>query len=279
MWAVEIQTLRASKVKAVSAMLFELGAVGVQEDWMPGTAPAPRQPWDDGPLPPTPDTRLLIGWFDERLETAVGERLTPWLTEHTQVVWRLEPEVDYEAQSQAAFPPIQVGSLCIAPPWSAKPGDLIVEPGSGFGTGDHPTTRQALLLFQRLEGPVGRCLDVGCGSGILALAAAREGWIVHGTDIDDAALANAAKNAAANDLQATFDRTVPADLEPAPLVFANLHAELLVGFADALTQLTTGDLLLAGILADREPLVRAAFTLPLVDRLVDGEWIALHYRR
>lgn len=278
MWRVELQNLKRSKAKAASAALFGAGAVGVQEDWMPGTAPAPRQPWDDGPPAPQPERMLLIAWFDERSDDAVTRVAKPWIGPSVDVVWSEEPEVDWEAESQAAFPPIQVGTLRIAPPWHAQPGDLVIEPGSGFGTGDHPTTRQALLLFQTLEG-TGHALDIGCGSGVLALAAARAGWTVHGTDIDDAALENARQNAERNGLSGTFDRTEPHELVPAPLVFANLHAELLVRFADDLARLTGRDLLLAGILASKEDAVRARFDLPLHARLQDGEWVALHYRR
>lgn len=276
-WALEVQSLRRSRVKAASGALFALGAMGVQEDWMPGTAPPPRQPWDTGPPAPRPDRVLLRAWFEEPERSAILGGLTPWLDDRTEIVWREEPEVDWEAESQASFPPIQVGSLRIAPPWSAEPGDLVIEPGSGFGTGDHPTTRQALLLFQQLDMPATTALDIGCGSGILALAAARAGWTVHGTDIEEPALANARRNAEMNGLVATFDTAQPHALAPADLVFANLHAELLVRFADDLHRLARGPLILAGILADKETAVRAAFRRPLVDRLQDGEWVALRY--
>jgi ribosomal protein L11 methyltransferase len=279
MWAVEISDLRASRVKVVSAALFGAGAVGVQEDWMPGTAPPPRQPWDTGPPAPLPPTRRLIAWFDDERRDVVDEALAAWTGGNVTVHWRIEPERDWEAESRAAFPPIDVGDIRISPPWAAGPDDLIIDPGSGFGTGDHPTTRQALLLYQALDRTPTTALDVGCGSGILALAAARDGWTVHGTDIDDAALANARRNAELNGLTARFDRTTPDALEPADLVFANLHAELLVGFAADLQRLTRGDLLLAGILEDRRAAVEAAFTLPLVEARVDGPWVALHYRR
>lgn len=278
-WVVEVLDLKASRAKAVSAALFAMGSLGTQEDWMPGTAPAPRQPWDTAPPPPPPARILLRAWFDDRPEAAVSEGLAHWAEHFGSLAWSEEPEVDWEAESRAAFPPIQVGTLRIAPPWHAEPDDLVIEPGSGFGTGDHPTTRQALLLFQQIEAEPTIALDVGCGSGILALAAAREGWAVHGTDIDEAALDNARKNAEANGLVATFDTRQPHELEPAPLVFANLHAELLVRFADDLARLAERHLVVAGILAEKEPMVRDALKLPVAERLADGDWVALLYAR
>jgi ribosomal protein L11 methyltransferase len=122
---------------------------------------------------------------------------------------------------------------------------------------------------------------VGCGSGVLALAAAKLGLEARGTDVDEPSVRDAARNARANGLVATFDSTPVHELdEPADLVLANLHAELIVRLAPELIRLTGHWLVLAGVLADREPLVKRALApLELVHREQDGEWVSLRYRR
>lgn len=281
--AFEVRGLLRSTIDAASGACWSSGAVGVQEGWLEGQAPPPQQPWDRGPSPPLPDRAVLTAWFDDGVNRAtVLAAVRPWLDAHTSVSWRLEPDVDWEAQSRASFTPIQVGSFVVAPPWDAPPGALIVDPGAGFGTGDHPTTRQALLLFDEAHpagSRVGSALDIGCGSGVLALAANRRGWSAHGTDIDPAAIANAEHNNRLNGLSATFDLRRADQLGQAELVFANLHAELLVELASDLLRLARQELILAGILAAREPAVRAALPWPVAERRVDGEWVALRLLR
>ena len=79
--------------------------------------------------------------------------------------------------------------LAISPPWLAQDGDIVLEPGIAFGTGEHPTTYACMKALAQWisENPSlqnQRCLDVGCGSGILALAAAKLGMFVDGIDIE-----------------------------------------------------------------------------------------------
>lgn len=283
MFALDIRGIRTGNTGAVSGALFAMGAVGTQESWLEGTQPPPRQPWDTGPAPAPPSRQVLTAWFEEVDRAEVVRALAPWLDEQVELVWRVEEERDWEAESRAGFAPIIAGRFVIAPPWDAPPGAIIVEPGAGFGTGDHPTTRQALQLLDDLSGnpAIRTALDIGCGSGVLALAAASRDLRAHGIDIDEAAVANARNNAALNGLaaMATFDTRTPTELQPADLVLANLHAELIVRFSQELERLTRHRLVLAGILADREPMVRDALGLREARRLVDGEWVALELRR
>lgn len=217
-----------------------------------------------------------MGWFEEPDRASVVTALTRWLDAQTSLSWEEEPEIDWVQRYEDSLERVELPGVTLAPPHLAQPGDLIIEPGAGFGTGEHPTTRQLLTWLPAVSGRT--LLDIGSGSGILALAAARRGFDVHGTEIEEPARRNAAHNAALNGLHATFDDRQPDALEPVDVVLANLHAELLVRFADDLRRLARHDLLCAGILADREPLVHAAFAgLPLRERAVDGEWIALWF--
>ncbi|MEQ1505454.1 MAG: 50S ribosomal protein L11 methyltransferase [Myxococcota bacterium] len=273
-----------------SERLFAAGATGLQEDWLPGEAPAPRQPWDVGPAPPEPDRLVLRAWFDDPDRVAIERAVR---TFGATATWVDVVDTDWDAVWRAQFHPSEVGpGLIVAPPWDAPPGALVIEPGQGFGTGAHPTTLQALRALLALAGGHRTALDVGCGSGILALAAARLGLDAVGIDVEPAAIRDADRNAAANGLIAAFsttriDEVVPLDrsgLVPGrfDLVLANLHAELVIALADQLDRVTGQTLILAGILADREAQVRAALdprSLTLVHRDQDGEWVALGYRR
>ena len=98
---------------------------------------------------------------------------------------------------------VRVGALWVGPPWEQPPGDavaVLVDPGRAFGTGAHATTRLCLELLQLL--PRGGLVDVGCGSGVLAIAAAKLGFApVIGLDNDPAAVESTAENARRNEVQ------------------------------------------------------------------------------
>ena len=178
--------------------------------------------------------------------------------------------------------------LVVRPPWEAvtpAPGQkvLTLDPGIAFGTGQHPTTRACLDAIDALaaENADRTFLDVGCGSGILSIAAALEGFRdVHGFDNDPDAVRNANENAEANGLGALFsdgDLSVPGTAAPADVVAANVLAPVLVRFAREVGALVNpgGRLILSGILDEQYEEVRAAYAalgfMELSNRLI-GEW-------
>lgn len=193
---------------------------------------------------------------------------------------------DWAARSQAALKAVQVGSLIVAPPWDV-PGDgagttIIILPSTGFGTGHHATTRLCLAALPRLE-PAGRSvIDVGTGSGVLAIAAAKLGASrAVGIDNDQDAIDNALDNRALN---ATADVEFRcAGLEessadgPFDIVLANLTGGVLIRLAQELTALggVGGRLILSGLREEEEADVRAAFGRPLVEREAEDGWICL----
>lgn len=101
--------------------------------------------------------------------------------------------------------PALVAGIWIGPPWETPPADrpaVVIDPGRAFGTGAHPTTRLTLELLLGLEGPRGSLLDVGCGSGVLAIAGARAGFSpVIAVDVDPVAVEVTRDNAAANGVE------------------------------------------------------------------------------
>ncbi|MEP7208013.1 MAG: 50S ribosomal protein L11 methyltransferase [Casimicrobiaceae bacterium] len=180
------------------------------------------------------------------------------------------PDQDWVRATQAQFTPIHVeGTLWIVPSW-AEPVDphainLVLDPGLAFGTGSHSTTRLCLrwLLAARLAGRT--VLDYGCGSGILAIAAARLGAAaLTGIDIDPQAVLTSRANAARNGVRDATFATPDALPEGATfdVVVANILANPLVLLAPALARRVRpgGALLLSGVLAGQATDVVAAYT-------------------
>jgi ribosomal protein L11 methyltransferase len=180
--------------------------------------------------------------------------------------------------------------------------DVVVDPGHAFGTGAHPTTRLCLELLCELE-PGGELVDLGTGSGVLAIAAAKLGWgPIRGYDHEPAAIEAAAANAAANGVDLYLERMNLRDQLPplAPTVVANMTAPILKAVA---TQLDAGGegvrrslpktatedplpapqtLVCSGLLPPEVDDVSAAFGFSGLlehDRRQDGDWAALFLRR
>jgi ribosomal protein L11 methyltransferase len=211
-----------------------------------------------------------------------------------ELTTRLVHEADWAEAWKAHFPVLRVGRrLVIKPTWRrhrAAPDDVVLalDPGMAFGTGLHPTTRlclaalEALADRRALDG--GRVLDVGCGSGILAIAAAKLGAsTVLGVDTDPIAVEATTANAERNGLaerQSARDGSLPTGAWPFDLILANLIASVLVTLAPLVRdELRAGGTVLAsGIFVDREADVRAAFEaegLAVTARTTEGEWVAL----
>lgn len=270
----------------VSSTMFGLGAAGVAEEGDRGIEPLTRQTWDCGPPEPPPGTVRLRAWFespDANVRAAAEACLPPAV----EARWENVPDEDWSTAWRVNFPVFRVGRLVVAPPWEQVPGSLILEPGQGFGTGQHATTRlvlERLVALLDLEGDAtlrSRVLDVGCGSGILSLAAAHLGADAYGIDHDPVAVEDARSQAVRNDLNVPFDTTPLADVPGRwTIVLANLFADTIVELADSLIAKTEKHLILGGILADRERRVREVFDPRLgpPDRSQDGEWVCLHYR-
>jgi ribosomal protein L11 methyltransferase len=169
----------------------------------------------------------------------------------------------------------------IHPAWTdpppVEPGDLVVEidPGRVFGHGGHPTTR--LLLEDLAERLVGgeRVLDVGCGSGVLSVAAALLGaGEVVGIDIDPDAVTVTHENAARNGVEVTVSTTPLHEIDGRyDLVLANIGADVLIDLAPEL-QRVGGTLLLSGVLAERAGEVAASYAGTATVRELDG-WVAI----
>ena len=189
---------------------------------------------------------------------------------------------DWERRWRDWHRPIDAGPLRIRPPWApARPGalDVVIDPGQAFGTGSHPSTRLALELLLDLP-PQGALADWGCGSGVLAVAAARLGFDpVHACDVDERSLEATNTAAAANRVAIAVTR-IDLRQQPgpsAPTVVANLVRRLLLAVA-AVMELSPERLIASGLQPEEVDELAAAFARhglgPAARRDGDG-WSAI----
>jgi ribosomal protein L11 methyltransferase len=288
--------VRREDAEVALAELLELAPSGVEElevgEWVEyAVYGAP------GELPELPDLRAAVGGRLVEVRTSElpddwGER---WKSFHRPVVIEV-PAGGPDAVSAG------VPALRVRPPWEASAGlpdteEIVIDPGQAFGTGAHHTTRMCLELLLELalsepgRGPV---VDVGCGSGVLAIAAARLGYApVLGLDHEAESVQAAAENAAVNGVGEgvevrRFDlrrEPLPASDGPAstpgPIVLANLVRPLLLDLAESMgnSRHTPAHLIASGLLREEADEVAAAFhtRLGLTERArrQGGEWAAV----
>ena len=263
---------RDADAERVLAELLELAPGGVEEEqgdgWVELAIYGPP-----GEVPELPELDAAVGGIP--IEVSTTEIPDDWADR-----WR-----DFHE-------PVMVGDrLCVRPSWetgSAPEGavDVVIDPGQAFGTGAHATTHLCLQLLIALadsgaaEGPL---VDLGTGSGVLAIAAAKLGWApVSGCDSEAAAVEAAASNAAANGVEIAFER-VNLRTEPVPVratTVANLTAPLL---GDVARRLASADdrpttLVCSGLLATEADEVEAAFAplgLQPAERRFSGDWAGI----
>jgi ribosomal protein L11 methyltransferase len=219
-----------------------------------------------GELPALPDLRAAAG--GALVEVSTSEVADDWADR-----WR------------AFHRPLTVaGRVHVRPPWAPPPPgglvDVVIDPGRAFGTGAHATTKLSLELLVARR-PSGALVDVGCGSGVLAIAAAKLGFApVTALDHDPLAVQAIADNARANGVELEVRRSdLRADPLPAvPNVLANLLRPLLLVLADRLPHPPPRTLIASGLLAGEADEIAAAFAargLGERDRRVEGDWAAL----
>jgi ribosomal protein L11 methyltransferase len=194
---------------------------------------------------------------------------------------------DWLEEWKKNWQPVEVGRFIVAPPWSEIDDRhdrcvIRIEPGMAFGTGTHETTRLCLAAMQSyFEG--GSFLDVGTGTGILAIAAAAcaPGVHVEAFDIDEDAIQIARENAAANGVAERISfhaGSIDEQTSSADFICANLTAEVIAKLLPTLVALSCGRLVLSGILETQtDEIVERLAQLAITDVEIrrDGEWVAI----
>jgi ribosomal protein L11 methyltransferase len=261
--------VRREQAELVLAELLELAPGGVEES-EDGDVVEYAVYGAPGELPELPDLRAAAGGALVEVTTT-------------------EVPDDWDERWKAFHRPVEVGDLLVRPPWAPQREglrDVVIDPAQAFGTGAHPTTRLCLELLLELE-PGGALVDVGCGSGVLAIAAARLGWApVLGIDHERESVQATLDNAAANGVTVharRHDLLRDGPVPGAPTVLANLLRPLLVRVAqDGFEGDAPAALVASGLLAHEGDEVGAAFArhgLREVERRAGGEWVALLLRR
>ncbi|MEA2196814.1 MAG: ribosomal protein methyltransferase [Solirubrobacteraceae bacterium] len=256
--------VRREEAELVLAELLELAPGGVEEVDL-GDAIEYAVYGAPGELPALPDLRAAAG-------AALVDVSTSVVADDWAERWR-----------EFHRPLVLDGAITVRPPWEAAgttPIDVVIDPGQAFGTGAHASTRLCLELMRerRAEGGL---LDLGCGSGVLAIVAARLGWApVVAVDYDtasvDAARANARVNGVEVDVRRLDLRTDP--LPEAPTIVANLLSPLLIAGASRIAAAPVREVIASGILEPEADEVARAFAaqgLRETGRRLLAEWAAL----
>ena len=227
-------------------------------------------------------------WKVRRVKEAIGRLRAFGLGPLGKVEVRRIVDEDWLESWKARSTPIRVGPFIVRPSWSEASDDgieLVLDPGMAFGTGLHPTTRQCLEAVGELSLAGRTVLDVGTGSGILAVAAAKRGAArVVGVDTDPRAVRAAAENARRNAVRVEVGEGSAAQVEGTfDAVLANLVADVLVSMAaDLRARLAAGGTLVcAGIVQEKEERVAAALAaagLRVVGRDQREDWVRLEVR-
>lgn len=240
---VSVRVVPAHDRDSALAALFAAGAQGVHED---GVALVTH-------FPPEADVQGVaasVREADPGADVTVGQT----------------PDIDWSEAWRFLLKTQEVGALRIAPPWLAADLDsattIVVDPGMAFGTGDHPTTRSVVRLMQRLPVRDARVADLGAGSAVLSIAAAKLGARnVAAVEIDPDAIGNAIENVGRNGVSDTV-HVMQGDaklllplIAPVDIILANIlasvHVDLLQVMKDSLT--SDGHAVLSGILSAEQP--------------------------
>ena len=265
--------VRAEQLELAQLRLWELGADGLEER-------------DETTLlrESAPGQVVVIAAFSD--EAAAQYALKELREEYAAEIIYVASE-DWATEWRRGFSAQRIGKrLLLHPSWEpaqSEPGDVVltIDPENAFGSGDHETTRLVLqMLEQRVAGGE-RVLDVGCGSGVLSIAAVRLGAAAAvAVDIDEDALVVARRNAEINGVASRIETSARPlqDIDGAyDIVLANIETRVLIHMPNELQARIApgGILVLSGILrGERDELLAAYAPMRLEECLEDGEWCA-----
>ncbi|HET9156674.1 MAG TPA: 50S ribosomal protein L11 methyltransferase, partial [Myxococcaceae bacterium] len=235
------------EAERVEALLWDAGATGLEIR----DREAPPMPGVRGP---SPGEAIVVAWFEDRppAEAALAD-VQAWVPA-ARGAFEDAPDTDWSTAWRSRIRSTRVGRLWVGPPWETPPEDVValtIEPKMAFGTGDHPTTALCLAAVEAFcaAHPGGSVLDVGTGTGVLALMARKLGaGRVVGVDNDPMSVTLARENASLNGIDGVELSGAPLDGVDGrfDLVVANILANTLVELAPALVRHTRERLVLAG---------------------------------
>ncbi len=258
----------SSHLELFSDFLIDLLPVGFEET-------------EEGFIIRSEENLETVSWgieqFAEALQRATGEVID------VELALTKEKNDDWIARYQEAVTPVEIDPFYIHPTWEEpKEGmlNIAIDPALAFGTGHHPTTASCLRAVAKYVRSGDTVMDVGCGSGILAMAALRKGAVVDACDTDPLSVENAIANAAQNGLgyRRIWEGPVQDSTERYNVKIANIVADVLVFIASDLKKRLEegGVLILSGIMDKYEDKVLRAYkAMELTERIVENEWVTL----
>lgn len=250
-------------------------------DFLVDVLPVGFEETDDGFIIRSEEDLETIMWgieqFSEALQRATGEVID------VEMNLTKEKNDDWIAQYQQGIAPVEINPFYIHPTWhEPREGmlNIAIDPALAFGTGHHPTTASCLRAVAKYVKEGDEVMDVGCGSGILAIAAIKKGAIVDACDTDPLSVKNAVVNASQNNIayRHLWEGSVQESNEQYDVIIANIVADVLVFIAGDLKKRLRegGTLILSGIMDKYEDKVLRAYkTLELTERIVENEWVTL----
>ncbi len=225
-----------------------------------------------------------IGWGVQEFAAALSQKLG----EKIEVTVDLSEKrnEDWIAKYKASIRPVEIGEFYLYPSWESPASgkiNIMIDPALAFGSGHHETTAGCLEAIGRRVGRGSTMLDVGCGSGVLGIAAAKLGAVVDACDTDPLAVENALKNFELNDCRARkiWEGSAGSSKERYDTVVANIVADILCMIAKDLKARTKegGILILSGILDTKEKSVEEAFgDMELLETIAKNEWRTKIYK-
>jgi ribosomal protein L11 methyltransferase len=250
-------------------------------DFLSDTLPVGFEEIDDGFIVRSEEDLDTFVWgleqFAQALQKALGTSI------EVECVQKKLRNSDWVESYQKSVAPIAIDKFYVRPTWTRENPDLInivIDPALAFGTGHHPTTASCVRAISSYVKAQDRVLDVGCGSGILGIAAMKLGAVVDACDTDPISVANSVQNAKLNELEFAnvWEGSSNQTAKRYDVVVANIVADVLTFIAKDLKSAleANGILILSGILNKYEAKVLSYYKdLTLLQRIPQEEWITL----
>lgn len=254
---------------------------GLFSDFLSDTIPVGFEEREDGFIIRSEDELDTIAWgleqFNEALQKALG------CTIDLEYNLTKEKNSDWVELFKQSVTPLEIDRFYIHPHWCEPKDDFInlkIDPSLAFGTGHHPTTASALKVISKYTKPNDKLLDVGCGSGILSIAAYKLGAVVDACDTDELSIANSKQNAQLNDILYNNIWVGSSNLakDSYDIVVANIVADVLIFIANDLKKLLkpNAKLVLSGILDKYEQKVLKHYDeFQIIEKIELDEWVTL----
>ena len=254
-------------------------------DFLSDTLPIGFEEIDDGFIIRSEDSLETIVWGLEQFAEALQKALSQ--TIEIECIETKHKNSDWVENYKQSIEPLQIGEFYIHPTWNEPNKDLIniaINPALAFGTGHHPTTASSLKAIGKYTKKGDTLIDVGCGSGILGIAAIKIGAIVDACDTDPVSVKNSIENAKLNsvDFNNIWEGSCSVSNTKYNIVVANIVADVLTFIAKDLKSalVDNGVLILSGILDKHEKKVFAFYKeYEILERIAQDEWVTLILKR